>query len=739
MRKLIFFSSAIIAFCSSAIALADSCSIVANSAVSFLPATLNPEDKEIDIKANDAELVKDGLSVFTGDVEARQAKREIQSDRATYHHVSGDITATGDVRIRGRDVILYAQKATWSMTEDKGDATEASYLLRESNARGTADTIHQHGDKMTVLDDATYTTCPPGDNAWQLSGSTVDLNHEKAVGVARHAVLRLGGFPVFYSPYVTFPLNDDRKSGFLTPSFGTSSKLGTEISVPYYWNIAENKDATLTVHNMSKRGLMLAGEFRYLTQKSSGIFTGAYLPTDDLRADGFRVNKNYNQNRKHVKWRHNTQFTPRLYTDIDYGYVSDKEYLADFGGNLALASATHIKRALQVGYNANHWGVTGRLESYQTLGDATKPYQRLPELSFKGSLPNKLMGLSYDLTAKYVNFDHDTKIRTHRVSLEPSVSLPLRSSAGFLIPRVAINHTHYDLSYKDDNRRVKGDKSLTRTLPIFSVDSGLFFDRDTNIWSVDYLHTLEPRIFYLNVPYRDQSHIPVFDSGLRSFNMGQLFTYDRFSGGDRIGDTDQVSLSVTSRVINKKTGRENFRFSVGQIQYFEDRNVALTGTGKNTLSNSDIITEAVLSPSKEWKISNEIHWDTYDGRYKTLEARLRYRSQHGSLFNITHRYHRDSKEQIDVSTYLPLNHKWSIMGRWYYSLKRAEHHTLESLFGIQYDTCCWTARLIGRDYYASNKADKKLYFGTFFQIELKGLGVFGQKTEELLRDSILGY
>ncbi len=735
MHKLIFFLTAVLLY-SSSIAMADICSVLASDDVDFLPVVANPENQQIDAKADHAQLVKDDTSVFTGNVELRQANRELIADRATYNKTTGYITAQGNVRIRDSDIILHSAEAEWSVTADQGDTLDASYLLRGNYARGIASTAHQQGRALTILDNATYTTCSANDSAWQLSASTVKLNHQTAVGVAHHAVLRLGGFPVFYTPYVNFPLNDERKSGFLTPSVGTSGKLGTEIITPYYWNIAPNMDATLTPRNMSKRGLMLIGEFRYLSHKSRGILGVDYLPNDDLKRDGLKINKYYNQNRKHIKWLHNTQVTPRLYTNVDYNYVSDIEYLNDFGSSLGLTSTTHIKRLFQASYNHNNWSLNGRVESYQTLADVVKPYQRSPEISFTSSLPNQFIGLTYALKARYVKFDHKTKLRGRRIDIVPAVSLPLRWAAAFVKPRAALHSTWYELNYKDGSE-VKGDRMPTRALPLLSVDSGLFFERDINIWGQDYIHTLEPRAFYLYVPERDQQHIPIFDTSLRTFNMAQLFSYDRFSGNDRIGDTNQVSMAITSRIVDRKTGQENFRFSVGQIQYLKNRNVALHNSGKDTRSQSDIVAEAVLSLGKKWKIRSEMQWDPYQGLANILAAQLRYRGDNKSIFNITHRYRRDRKEQIDLSTYVPFNHKWSMVGRWYYSMKEDEHNTLESLLGIQYDSCCWAARLVGSDYY--NKTDKKLDFGMFFQLELRGLGIFGQKTDELLKESILGY
>jgi len=343
------------------------------------------------------------------------------------------------------------------------------------------------------------------------------------------------------------------------------------------------------------------------------------------------------------------------------------------------------------------------------------------------------MGLSYAMTAEYVNFDHNSLVAGQRIDLEPSVSLPWRSSAAFVTPRLALHHTRYNLNA---NGTSIVDSTPTRTLPISSVDSGLFFDREIRFFDRGYTQTLEPRAFYLYIPERNQSNLPLFDTGLRTFSMGQLFSYDRFSGVDRIGDANQLSLALTSRIIDQKTGREKLHLTLGQIRYFSNRKVTLNNTATETQSDSDIVAEIAAEIAQNWSTRGEIQWDPQGVTNNMSALSLTYRGNDGRLLNVSHRYRRNSLEQVDISARIPFNKQWSMVGRWYHSIK--DHRTLEGLAGIEYDSCCWATRFVVRNYVNSaTSLNRNLAF--FFQIELKGLGNFGQDTDTLLKKSILGY
>ena len=734
MRRLTILSTALL-MCFSSLSMAESghqhCKTDNHN--KYLPIADHKQETAVDVKADSVQLVEDGTSVFTGSVEVTRSGQELKSDRATYNQLSGNVTANGNVQLRDSDIILNSEQAEWSLSNDEGKLLDADYQLRESHARGKASQVYRQGTESTLLKDATYTTCDEGSNAWLLESSNVKLDHVSAVGVAKDVVIRLGGLPVFYTPYISFPLNDERKSGFLTPTVGSSDETGFDLRTPYYWNIAPDADATITPRYMADRGFMLNGEFRYLTEQHRGVLDAGFLANDDLKEDGDILNPYYKEDRKHFSLQNTSRLGSRWHSNVDYNYVSDKAYIEDFSSSLSLASTTHLNRQLNVGYAGNNWNFVGRLQGYQNLTSVSNPYQRLPQLLINGVFPDQAMGLTYGITAEYVAFDHDDKVKGQRFNIEPSISFPWSSAAAFVTPRIALNHTRYDL---DENGGTISNDDPTRTLPIVSVDSGLFFERELSFSNSNYTHTLEPRAFYLYIPERDQSDIPIFDSSLRTFSMGQLFSHDRFTGTDRIGDTSQLSLSLTSRIINQETGKENLRVSLGQIQYFKDRNVTLLNTAPETQSDSDMVAEVVASIAKEWTVRGEMQWNPHGDTNNMSALGVNYRGEQGQLLNLSHRYRRDELEQVDISTRIPFNKQWSIVGRWYRSLK--DNRTLEGLAGVEYDSCCWASRLVVRNY-VNSSTDQDRNLAIFFQIELKGLGNFGQKTETLLEQNILGY
>jgi LPS-assembly protein len=706
-----------------------------NGEIQFMPEFKGDvEESVIEIESEQAELIEDGTSVFTGNVDVQRANQSLNADRATYNQTSGEIHAYGDVIVRDSEMIVEGDQAEWLLNQDRGTLNDAQYQLKDINARGIASKAIREGRDTTHLDDATYTTCPRGDNAWLLQADKVDLDHVAAVGVARNALLRVAGIPVLYTPYFSFPLNDERKSGFLTPSIGVTDETGFDLMTPYYWNIDPRFDATISPRYMSDRGLLVNAEFRYLYEQGEGIIDSGYLNNDNLnQTSNGEINPYYNQARKHFYWKNSTQFATNWRANLDYSYVSDNDYLEDFSRTLSLASTTHLNRDINVSYSSYNWNFLARAQSYQTLTSATEPYKRLPQLKLNGELPDQAYGLTYGLDSELVYFDHDTKVNGSRFNFEPSISLPLEYAAGFIKPRIALNHTRYDLT---DNLNVGAEEQPTRTLPILSLDTGLFFERELMFADTGYIQTLEPRVFYLYVPEREQLDIPTFDAGLKEFRFSELFAHNRFSGSDRVGDANQVTLAVTTRFLNQDTGREKFNFTLGQIRYFSDRRVNISGNNVATEDHSDLVAQLTTSLTDHWKVRGEVQWDQNDKLNNLSALELSYKSENGGVFNMSHRYRRDDIEQVDISTFMPLNKQWSLVGRWYRSLQ--DRRTLEGLAGIEYQSCCWSTRFVVRNY-VNDINDDERNVAFFLQFELKGLGKFGQKSDDLLSKSIKGY
>lgn len=755
MRKLMILSAGIVS-CFAPLVSAESYHVPSQcprpDANFFLPEDALTDETEIDFQSDTAQLVDLGTSVFTGKVDVRRGGQKLNANRATYNQTTGMVTAQGDVHLRDSEMSIFGDQAEWNLNDDSGSLIDAKYQMKQMNARGEATHVNRQGMQSTHLKNATYTTCMEDDDFWKLNANEVDLDHDEGVGRAYGVVLRMMDVPVFYTPYISFPISDERKSGFLIPSIGNSNETGFDVSTPYYWNIAPEMDATLTPRYMSDRGLMLIGEYRYLTADSEGLVDAGFLSNDNLRSNGDEINPNYNESRKHFSFQQEGRYARRWRTQVDYNYVSDRAYLEDFSGNLSLSSTTHLNRLLNVNYYGDIWRFGARVQGYQSLLEEVQdPYQRLPQLTLNGLLPDQAYGLSYEFNSEFTAFDHDELVKGQRLNLEPGVSLPMGTAGFFVTPRVALKQSYYSL----DNLRAQSqfnESSISRTLPVVSLDSGLIFERPMSIAGNKMIQTLEPRAFYLYIPYRNQDDIPLFDTNLRTFGMGSMFSHDRFTGPDRIGDANQVTVGLTSRFIDEETGREKLRMTVGQIQYFSDRKVNLRPDARETTSDSDYIAEAVASITKEWALAGQIQWDPDTTQSSMSSLQLRYRSDDGGVFNIAHRYRRDDGEnrfpldQVDVSGSVPINDRWSVIGRYYRSLR--DSTTLESLAGVEYHSCCWATRIVYRDYIKDTDFINNINGGIdgenrtkaiYFEIELKGLGRFGKKSESLLENSIMGY
>jgi len=705
----------------------------------FLSATSRVDEKLVDVQADNAQLVGKGTSIFKGNVVVKRGGQELTTDRATYNQSSGIVTAQNRMRLRDKNIILDAEQAEWSLNSDEGVLIDAEYLLRRSHARGKANYVSKNGASETDLYSASYTTCLKDDNFWSLKASEVNLDHKEAVGSATDVIVRIKDVPVFYTPYITFALDDERKSGLLVPSIGSSSETGLDIQTPFYWNIAPGSDVTITPRYMSDRGLQINGEYRYIYEQGKGEVNLGFLESDDLKNDSDLINPFYGEDRKHLSLKHSSRFKSGWSSYIDYNYVSDSAYLEDFGSNLSLASTTHLKRGLKVNYNGNNWVFKGKIQGYQTITNTTKPYQRLPQLMLKGTVPDHYLGLSYGLHAEFTEFDHADLVAGRRIHIEPSMSLPLQSAAAFMTSRVSLKHTSYDLNANTVGLR---DNSPSRTLPVLSVDTGLFFERDMTISNTSYIHTIEPRAFYLYVPDRDQSDIPIFDSSMRTFHFGSLFAHNHFSGNDRVGDANRLSMALTSRIINPETGQVHLRASLGKIQHFQDRDVVMPSMKKGTRTDSDMVAEVSAAIAKDWAFRGELQWNPHGNTSNLSALQLRYRGDKQQLLNISHRYRRDGTsplngiEQVDISGRLPISNQWSVVGRYYRSIR--EGSLLEGLAGVEYQSCCWATRLVIRDY-VNDASDQDRNLALMFQVELKGLGNFGKRTDALLGRSILGY
>lgn len=676
------------------------------------------------LNADEIRSASKDVLTLSGDVQADRDGQRLQADHAVYDKVSERLEATGNIVYRTRGLTITGETAEMQLDAHSGRLDRARYRLPQRHASGGAATVSVHNRDLTVLERVTYTTCDPDDRDWLLSSSRVELDHAEGVGSASNVVLSFQHIPFFYSPYLSFPIDDRRKSGLLTPSYKDSSESGTEFILPYYLNIAPRFDATLTPRTISRRGTMLMGEFRYLNPASHGQLNLEYLPDDELTEE----------DRELVHYRHAGRPLPRLRTDLDFRHVSDGDYFRELGNSLSTASVTHLEQSAELAYQGTAWATRARLQKFQTVDESipesARPYQRLPQISLNSLFPRRHNRLNYALDGEYVNFQRDGRVSGDRLDLQPRVSLPLHSLAAYLTTDLSLRHTAYRL----DDPAGGPETTPDRTLPVLSLDSGVFLERDTRWGGRQMLHTLEPRLYYLYIPYRDQSALPRFDTAIPDFNFTRLFRENRFNGPDRVGDANQLSVALTTRFLETDSGRQRLRASIGRIYYLDEREVVLSGPPE-TAAASDIVAQATVEPLPSLSASLDLRWDRDGRRFDKGGLRLQYRPARRSIVNFTYRYRESILKQTDVSVLWPLGSRWHVIGRHYYSIR--DRRNLETLAGLEYQSCCWRFRVVNRRYVNDDAGETN--DSLYVQLELKGLTSVGDGLENVLEHGILGY
>lgn len=659
-----------------------------------------------------------------GNVEAVRDGQLLQADSAVYDRELDLLRTEGNVRYLREGVVLTGDRGEMLLGEERGHLEQPSFLLYERHARGEAERVDFEDLDRMVLTRIHYTTCDPGREDWLLKSGSLRLDQAAGMGTARNVVVSFKGVPFLYSPYLSFPIDDRRKSGFLSPTLRDSSKNGLDFAAPYYLNLAPRFDATLTPRIITKRGEMLETEFRYLNRSSAGQIEATWLPDDDLAA----------RDRYLLHYRHAGQPAERLNLDIEFNRASDIDYFRDLGNSLSIASITHLEQRALLNYQADTWMASARLRAYQTIDDTItdnqRPYRQLPLMLFRTQLPEYSNRLNTRFVSTYANFDHDTRLNGGRLDLQPGITMPFFSLAAYAQPTMTLRHTLYHL----DEPTIDGETGPQRTVPVFTFDTGLFLERDTRWGSRQMLQTLEPRLYYLYIPYRDQSHLPIFDSGLPDFNFTQLFRDNRFNGSDRVGDANQVSLAVTTRFLEAASGRQLAQFGIGQIRHFDDRKVTLGGPPE-TARVSDIVAEGVASLTRTVSIRLDARRSEETGKVDKGGLWLQYKPAPRSIINIAYRYRDAMLEQTDVSMLWPLGSRWHLIARHNYSIQ--DRRILETLAGLEYQSCCWRVRVVSRRHVDDDlgNTDRSLYV----QFDLKGLTSIGTGLESLLEHGILGY
>ncbi|MBU1559062.1 MAG: LPS-assembly protein LptD [Gammaproteobacteria bacterium] len=789
-----------------------------NTPIQYTP---NPyvtsQQQNYDVTADQVIYAIKNYSTFKGHVVITRPDQQIKSDLARVHlnkktGKAEKIDLTGNVHIKESDKLIIGTDGCIDFITKAMQLNNVSYRISLRNektvtvtnpktkqkeihwyqmtARGTAKTAKQIKPHLFEFRTASYSTCTPNCHAWNLRASTIRLNTTSGRGTSYNTRLNIHGIPIFYTPYFNFPINKKRYSGFLMPSYGSNSRSGSILSIPYYFNLAPNYDATVTPKIMTHRGVLWNGLFRYLTEKSNGQFHVSFINSDRAfkrfqntaltewaTSPTLHNLENASPNRLGFSWQNQTRFNPHWNGDIDYNYVSDDQFTKDFGASTVESSENQLLRQARLMYAGEHWNFLGNVQDYQTLHpvdelNTTNQYDRLPQLQLNSEYPDALGGFTYALQSELVRFTkkrdpqnpstEPDPVNANRVDIRPAISYPFSNAFSYLTPRMQVQLLKYNVR----NEFIGAKDNPDLWIPMFDLKGGVYFDRRVTFFKNDYRQTLEPTIYYLYVPYHNQNQLPYFDTNVQSFNYDLMFQDNRFSGIDRIGDTNQITLGISTRFLENSSGNEKATFSIGQIHYLEHRKVSLYyGPDQNQPNDmmyrrpvSPIAAKATYNFNTAWSAWANANWNTKFNDFDDEQLQFQYKPDQYHILNLGFHYARggdalpglplDSEKnnlkQTDISTYWRLTNHWSVLGRWNYNWSHG--HEMAYVYGLAYESCCWAVRFVGTksfigEYPAPNPNHRNQYdHGFYIQFALKGLGDVGSgDPTSLLSDSINGY
>jgi len=720
-------------------------------------------DHLIRIESDAASLDATGLDVLTGHVQATQDARSVAADTVTYDQKTGKLVVKGAVDFEDPRIGVKSDTGTYDALGG-ADFNQANFRIFDRNGRGFATEMSVHPDGKVDLWKVRYTSCPVGNQDWMLQASSINLDTEEQEGIAHGVVMRFKDVPIFYTPYISFPLGDERKSGILFPNLGHSGSNGFQIEVPYYFNLAPNYDLTLTPGLLSARGVQLGGEFRFLTASSHGQIEENFLPNDTtLHSD-----------RAYFHFTDITDLKQGLRFDTDLASVSDSSYFEDFAVGADQTSVTYLERRAELLYYDDAWRIRAQLQNFQTIDTSIdagdRPYSRVPRVEAYGLWP-LFSHFEFALESEVTNFLREVGPTGVRLDLSPELRWSSRSAGYFFEPAVGYHYTQYDLQ----NASYGDPSTPTRTLPYARLDTGLIFERDAGSEG-QRTQTLEPRLVYSYVPYRNQNELPIFDTGLPDLNLIELFRTNRYVGDDRIGDANQVAVGMTTRLFNQATGAQYLSATIGQIHYFtlprvllpdeitqtlpgqtlvtlpgQPTQVLLPGQNLPTLPgqtlgsvpgetpqiyrSSDIIGEVSVTAYKHWSVNLDYQWNPYTSQTDKSEVLIQYRPDPSKVVNLGYRFQEDILKQYDGSFAWPIGGHWNTVGRWVYSLQ--DRQTIEQLAGFEYKSCCWRLQILQRRYVTNRTGG--LDTSIALQLELTGLSSVGKPADAFLSKEISGY
>jgi LPS-assembly protein len=746
------------------------------------------DDHRIHIDADEAEFDADRNAVLSGRVKVRRDARTVTADSVTYDDKTGHVAVKGSVDFEDPKLRVSSDSGSYDLN-GAANFDRATFQLMDRNGRGIAKDIDVLPDGKLSLTQVRYTSCPVGNEDWMLQASSLNIDSKAQEGTAHNVTMRVKDVPIFYTPYISFPVGDERKSGLLFPSFGHSGSNGFELQVPYYFNLAPNYDLTLTPGLLSARGVQLGGQFRYLSQNSHGQIDSTFLPNDaQLHSD-----------RSYFHFTDITDFKKGLRLDTDIATVSDSSYFEDFAVGSDQTSVTFLERRADLLYYDDAWRIRGQLQNFQTI-DITvpadqRPYSRVPRIQANALWPLPGTQLELALDSEAVNFIRETGVEGVRLNVAPEIRWSSRGQGYFFEPAIGYDFTQYDLK----NAAATGPNTSStpsRSLPFARLDAGLVFERDAGSQG-QRTQTLEPRVVYSYIPYRNQDSLPIFDTGLPDLNLTELFRSNRYVGEDRIGDANQMALALTTRLFDRVSGAQYLTATIGQIRYFTIPQVGLpadaqaqaagltlvtvpgvnpfalpgqalvnargqilmtepgqyvsglpfqtfAAAGANQAPNhpaSDLVADVAVTAYKHFSFIFDFLWNPYTSQTDKSEVSLQYRPDPSRVINIGYRFQQNVLNQAvilkqwDGSIAWPISAHWNTVGRWVYSLE--DNKTIEQVAGFEYKSCCYRLQLVQRRYVTNRSGG--LDTSIALQLELTGLSSVGKRADSFLEQSIRGY
>lgn len=724
------------------------------------------QDEPVFVEADKLTSDQQNQVEATGNAILLNSNQTVRADRLQYDQQTGDVDGLGSVVVEQSGSTISGPHLKLNMDTSSGFMEQPTFYIKENEGRGSGDILYIQDKQHYTLDNATYTTCPAGGEDWLVKMSSLEIDRQNQVGTAHNARVEFMDVPILYTPWMDFPLGGQRKSGFLSPIIGGTNKSGTELTMPYYWNIAPNRDATFAPRIMTRRGLMLNNEFRYLEAGYAGELHVDVLPGDALAK----------RDRGRFGLKHSQSFGAGFSGQVNFSRVSDNAYYRDLSDSVTTTSQVNLLQDASLSYGGGWWNSTARLQQYQTLQDPlvpiAVPYARLPQLTLNAA--QNYAGANVAFVSEYVSFSHPTALNGQRLVFKPSVSYPLiKAPAYFLTPKVSLHSTHYVMGANNTTAL----QNASRTLPLFSVDSGAVFERDVNLSGKKYVNTLEPRVYYAYVPYKQQDLLPVYDTAQATFSYAQMFTENRFYGNDRIGDANQVTLAMISRFLGEDDGTEHLKLLVAERFSLSAPRVNLVAPNTTT-NKSDILLGASGRVSQAWSFDSELQYSPSLSRIQHYNLMARYRPEAGKVLNLSYRYIGDALgslipgavtptgtvlingvtyptfggqayttvggnnyavtspglRQINISGQWPLSSRWGAVGQWSYSY--LDRRLLSGIAGLEYNQDCWTLRLVAHSFTVGTQQTST---GLFMQIELSELLKVGSDPLTLLKQSVPGY